>query len=99
MYLWLRRWDNGGNVDEIKKTGRPRRTSRTQDVNIIVQFRESPFLQTRNVAIANNISLSTIRRRLHESGIHCRKPARKLKLPARHKLQRLQFAERYLHFP
>lgn len=98
MYLWIRRWDNEGNVDEIKKTGRPRRTSRTQDVNIIRQFRETPFLQTRNVAIANNISLTTVRRRLHEAGIHCRKPARKLKLTARHKLQRLQFAERYLNF-
>lgn len=98
VYLWLRRWDDDGHIREFKKTGRPRKTSRQQDQTIINAFRNNGFSRTDVIAINNNLSLNTVRRRLHEAGIHHRVPAKKLMLTARHKLQRLKFAQRFLNY-
>lgn len=98
VYLWLRRFENEGNVLEKKKSGRPKLTTQQQDDELLREVRGNGFTPTQALALKHNVSTSTIRRRLHKAGLHHRVPARKPKLTPRHRMERLLFAERYLNY-
>lgn len=77
--------------------GRPRSTTRRQDMAIINKAHEERFINTTQFANVYQVSSSTIRRRLKEGGLQNRVPARKPALTDRHKTDRLQFAATYLN--
>lgn len=72
--------------------GRPRSTTRLQDVNILEKARNERFINTTQFSGEFNVSSSTIRRRLKGGGLQNRVPARKPALTQRHMDERLQFA-------
>lgn len=78
--------------------GRPKKTSVTQDQQLIENVRYCRFVNTSIYAAQYNVSAHTIRRRLHEAGLHHRVPAKKLQLTERHKVMRLNFARQYLDY-
>lgn len=68
-----------------------------QDSAIVGTARQDRFIKTSELAVANEVSQSTIRRRLYEAGLKHRVPAKKPGLTPRHKQLRLQFALQYLN--
>ena len=79
--------------------GRKRVTTAVQDRQISLIARRNPLLSS--TAIKNelarlegvNVSRKTIARRLHDRGLHLRRPLRVPKLNLQHKITRLQWAE------
>lgn len=97
VYLWIRRWNEEGTLADHNRTGRRRLTDADQDRMLRNASVASPFSNA--VAITQEcglpISARTVRRRLHEQGLHHRTPAVKEKLTERHRELRLQFARDY----
>lgn len=58
----------------------------------------NPFRSTRETALTYGVSMQTVRTHLHEAGIHCRRPARKILMSDAHRRERVRFAEEYQHF-
>ena len=85
----------------MKNTGRPRVTAIDDDLNISLQAIENPRLTRAQIKdkCELNCGLSTIGKRLNESGLFCRVARIKEHLSAGHKARRLQFAENHLNFP
>lgn len=98
MYLWLKRWEDNGDVVSFKSSGRPRKTSAAQDRQIVNSVVSNGFVRIQDISSSHCVSTSTIRRRLRTAGLRHRVPARKPLLSARHKEQRLQFAREYLNY-
>lgn len=98
VYLWLERWQFEGNLNCHVTTGRPRCTNVNQDRLIVERARADRFVNTTQIAAQIQISNSTVRRRLNESGLKHRIPAKKPFLTQRHKDIRLAFAARYLNY-
>ncbi|KAK3885555.1 hypothetical protein Pcinc_008351 [Petrolisthes cinctipes] len=100
VYLWLRRWNEEGKLEDHKRTGRRRVTDANQDRMLRNAAEASPF--STSVALTQEsglpISARTVRRRLHEQGIHHRTPAVKEKLTERHRKIRLQFASDHVAY-
>lgn len=97
VYLWIRRWQEEGTLADRRRQGRPRETTDDQDEAIKEAAERNSF--TNAVAVAQDLNLPvserTVRRRLHEQGIHHRRPAVKEKLTERHRELRLQFARNH----
>lgn len=97
VYKWLQRWDEEECLDDHPKSGRPRETTPAQNEAIREGAAADPF--TNAVAIREQLQLEvtprTVRKRLHEAGIHYRTPAVKEKLSVRHREHRLRFAQLY----
>lgn len=72
----------------------PRRTTRAQDRQIVTSAEAQPHTNAVAIRDALNLDVSewTVRKRLHEAGVHHRIPARKEKLTDRQREGRLQFA-------
>ena len=70
-------------------------TSQAKDALIVATARATPL--TNAVAIRDHLHLEvsarTIRRRLHEEGLHHRTPAKKERLTDEHRARRLAFAQ------
>ncbi|KAH9631864.1 hypothetical protein HF086_014336 [Spodoptera exigua] len=98
VYLWLKRWEDNGDVVSFKSSGRPRITSAAQDRQIVNRVVSNGFVRIQDISSSYRVSSSTIRRRLRTAGMRHRVPARKPLLTARHKQQRLQFAREYLNY-
>ncbi|KAL4715876.1 hypothetical protein ACJJTC_014608 [Scirpophaga incertulas] len=98
VYLWYQRYQQEGTIQKHLSSGRPRKTSLDEDRRLIDEVQERPFTSTSTLANAYSVSATTVRRRLHESGLHNRIPARKPLLTPRHKQQRLNFARTYLDY-
>lgn len=94
----MERWQQSGSLSNHVSFGRPRATTRNQDMAILDKARSERFINTTNFSSTFEISSSTIRRRLKEGGLQNRIPARKPTLTPRHKMQRLQFAANYLNY-
>ena len=81
------------------RTGRPRVTSGRQDRQIVRQHVQEPFQSARDTARATlgthrrPISADTVRRRLQERDLVCRRPARGPRLSPQHRQNRLQWAQ------
>lgn len=96
--LWLERYDTSGSLKDLPRSGRPRVTNAAENERIVRDIAEHPF--TNAVAVRSrlqlDVSVRTVRRRLHESGLHHRVPAVKERLEDRHREGRLRFAQQYV---
>ncbi|KAG0430316.1 hypothetical protein HPB47_022805 [Ixodes persulcatus] len=84
-----------GRIADLPRGGRERATSTEEDKLIVAACVVDPFLSAREIRDElelENVSVSTIRRRLHEAGIHSRIVAQKTLLDDRHRKQRMEFA-------
>jgi len=101
---WITRFNNTLSVTALPRPGGPRKTSRDQDIDIVADIK----VRTNNnqfktaVDILNNsgleVTAQTIRNRLRENGIRNFMAARKERVTAQHKQQRLAFAQQYRNF-
>lgn len=96
--LWVKRWEEEGNLNNRPKGRPPRKTTAEQDRRIVEAAENSPMKNA--VALREelqlDVSAETVRRRLHAEGIHHRTPATKQLLTARHREGRLRFAEAHV---
>ena len=71
---WLHRFEESGDLSDMPRAGRPRQTSAADDGRILADVHDHPF--TNAVATSERLRLGvsarTVRRRLHERGIHHR---------------------------
>lgn len=99
VYLWTRRWEEEGNLNDRRKTGRPRKTTAEQDGLIREAAQTNPF--TTAVTITQNLNIPISSRttfwQLNGQGIRHRTPAIKEALTDRHREGRLQFAREYVN--
>jgi transposase len=98
VYLWKQRWSEEGDITKHVSFGRPKKTTLQQDQQLIEDVRYRRFVNTSTYAAQLNVSSHTIRRRLHDAGLHHRVPAKKPLLTDRHKTMRFNFAQRYLDY-
>ena len=98
--LWVRFQAYGG-VQDNARSGRPRVTTAHQDRLIHRHHLRQPFTpatETARNTIGRHgapISGETVRRRLTEHRLFCCRPPRRPILTARHRLQRLQWAQQH----
>lgn len=96
--LWVKRWEEEGNLNNRPKGRPPRKTTAEQDRRIVEAAENGPMKNA--VALREelqlDVSAETVRRRLHAEGIHHRTPATKQLLTARHREGRLRFAEAHV---
>ncbi|KAG7163712.1 Transposable element Tcb2 transposase-like 10 [Homarus americanus] len=102
----IQRWEETGNLTYLARRPRSRVTTTQEDECIRQAAEENPF--TNAVAIRDelqlNVSNETVRRRLHEAGMHHRSgmvmnnqvPASKERLTDQHRAARLAFARQYI---
>jgi len=95
------KFKNCGSYSDCKRSGRPRKTTRRDDILIKRCVVKSPACSAKTIRAelgetGSRISRRTISRRLTgEFGLKSRKPARKPRLASAMKLKRLQFAKKY----
>ncbi|KAL7634885.1 UNVERIFIED_CONTAM: hypothetical protein RMT77_015262 [Armadillidium vulgare] len=95
---WIKRNEEEGDLRDRSRSGGPRCTTSNEDSKIIENAGRDPFTNAREIQrqLQMNCSDETIRRRLHEAGIHHRVSAVKHKLTDEHKAARLAFANQYI---
>ena len=92
------RFNLTGTVQERRRSGRPRVTSRREDRYVITTALRDRFVSAPRVRVMlqaatnNNVSVGTIRNRLHEGNIHSRRPAVRPRLTQAHRARRLAWA-------
>lgn len=90
-----------GKLENQPKTGRPKRLNGTEIRSIVRCVRQNPtesavkIAETMSESSNNKISASTIRRALHENGIHGRVPRKKPYISHVNQKKRLIFAKKY----
>lgn len=92
----INRWQVEGRdlTDRRKFNRRGRITTAEQDVSLVRQVDENPFLPVSNSVnlLGLQISENTARRRLHEADVHCHRATRKIPLTDQHRDNRVAFA-------
>lgn len=96
---WLKTFEETGDVMEIPKSGRKRKTSESEDKKILKASTLSPQASSSQLSRALEargvkVSKWTIQRRLHEADFVCASPLLKPLLTERHRMCRLAFARR-----
>lgn len=92
-------------VQNRHRSGRPRVTNDQQNRFIRISIRRNPSMSIPTLqrefrhATGARISLATIRRRIFESGLRCRRPIRVPQLQHRHRLHRLQWSQEHIQLP
>lgn len=96
---WWRRWEAEGNLRDRPRSGAPRLTTPDDNRRIIEEATAHPLTDAVSIRDRLHLQVSgeTVRRRLREGGLRHRIPATKEKLTARHRLDRLRFAETYVN--
>lgn len=94
-------YKNRETVKSIKKSGRPRKTSKKLEQRIKWISQQNP--KKSSAAILKelgdvNISYKTVQRRLIEVGLFSRRSAKKPMISSRNRKARLNFAKKYLHW-
>lgn len=91
------KYEEEGSVKDRRKTGRPRKTTRFEDEQILNVHLNDRFRTPKQTVneMETRLSVWTVRRRLREQGMMARKPARKPKLTQAHKDARLQWANHH----
>ncbi|XP_055374437.1 uncharacterized protein LOC129607452 [Condylostylus longicornis] len=95
------KYKNFNEIDNFKKSGRPKRLSDKEIRQIVREVKNNPSVSA--VKISKNItqtsekpvSASTIRRALRENGLHGRSPRRKPYISKINQQKRLEFAKKY----
>ncbi|XP_063898874.1 uncharacterized protein LOC110380710 [Helicoverpa armigera] len=77
IYLWLRRWEEGGTLEGHRRHMYPRATTAEDDEAIVAAHSADPSLSTRVSSKSYKISMDTVRRRLKEAAKKRSRPARK----------------------
>lgn len=101
----IKKHQRTGTVNDLPKTGRPRKTSKRVDKLIVKQFDEMPFSTARDVEKyinennLANISSQTVRRRSKEAQIRCFSARRKPLLSKINIEKRLFFAKKFVNKP
>lgn len=82
----------------LEKRPRSRVTTREEDQRIIQAAENNPFTNARSIReeLSLEVSDDTVRRRLHQAGIHHRVSAKKEYLTDAHRAARLAFAQQYV---
>lgn len=84
-----------GRICDAPRASVGRKTTATEDQLIVGAASENPFLSAREIRDevgVGNVSVSTIRRRLHEAGLKNQIAVQKTLLEQRHRDQRMEFA-------
>lgn len=95
----VNKWKNSDNIEDHRiNNQRPRLTDPQIDQNMVELITDNPFAPCSQIKnqLELDISLPTIRRRLHEYNLFSHKPACKIAFFPRHREARLNFAQRYL---
>jgi transposase len=101
--LWLK-FQQTGSVEDRPRQSRGRVTSRRQDTNIRVQHLRNRFRQatkTASTTIGTHgrpVCAETVRRRLKDHGIRCRRPYGGIVLTPRHRQARLRWARAHVRW-
>nr|XP_049704198.1 uncharacterized protein LOC110380710 isoform X1 [Helicoverpa armigera] len=82
IYLWLRRWEEGGTLEGHRRHMYPRATTAEDDEAIVAAHSADPSLSTRVSSKSYKISMDTVRRRLKEAAKKRSRPARKISTKA-----------------
>lgn len=98
VYLWIQRWEAEGNIVDKNRPGASRKTNQATDAAILDEAKNNPITNAVHIrdVLQLEISARTVRRRLHENGIHHRTPACKEILTEDHRQRRLNFARQYV---
>jgi transposase len=95
---WLKRYRETGDVQDVERTGRPRKTSPKEDA-IIIKVTDQNDEESSKVIAKKlkrkkvNVSDRTVRRRLNEAGLRSLAPTIKPLLTDRHRKGRLEWAK------
>lgn len=104
VYSIKKRFQERGHLDNMSKSGRPKKTSIRQDRKIrrlsVADPRRSAVNIHKNLNQTNdlNISVRTVRRRLESFGLHGRHGVKKPLITKKNKIARLKFAREHLHW-
>ena len=94
----LARYEETKDVSDARRSGRPRSTDEATDINIAVTARVEPFLMAPSIKRKldlEDVSVSTVKRRLVEAGLPGRVSRHTFQLTDEHKHKRMSFAEGY----
>ena len=98
------RWQATVRVQDRPRSGRPRKTTRREDRYITRQATMARTSTARRIrgqlraATQTNVSVSTIKNRLHEVHLHARRPVKRPKLTRAHRRARLAWCRRHVRW-
>jgi transposase/uncharacterized coiled-coil protein SlyX len=94
---WLLHHEKTGNVDDLRRSGRKRKTTAEEDERIEQEAKTTKFTTPRRIKrkLGLDVSSRTIDRRLQEVGLFGRVARHKKKFSAEEKRKRLSFAQGY----
>ncbi len=94
---WIEHYQQHGNVDDLPRSGRKRKTTAEQDASIVQEAKRKKFTTPRRIKrkLGLDVSSRTIDRRLIEVGLFGRVARHKKKFTEEEIRKRLAFAEGY----
>uniref|UniRef100_A0A667WJH9 Transposase Tc1-like domain-containing protein n=1 Tax=Myripristis murdjan TaxID=586833 RepID=A0A667WJH9_9TELE len=92
------RYKETGRVTERHRSGRPLATSHTDDRFIVNSALRNRMMNATQLQARTQVSLQTIRNRLHQHGLRARRPARVPDHTTRHRCHRLAWAREHLRW-
>jgi uncharacterized coiled-coil protein SlyX len=97
VHHWINHYEQYQNVDDIRRSGRKRKTTHEIDEQIEQEARETKFTTPRRIKrkLGLDVSIDTIDRRLKEVGLFGRVARHKKKFNAEDIRKRLSFAQGY----
>lgn len=97
--LIIKRYTERGTTVRPVRSGRPRSTTRREDILITRQCQSNPFLSATKIKaeLGLHIRSRTIQRRLVAKGLYSRRPAKKPLLTKKQQINRLNFAREHLN--
>ncbi len=97
MRHWLEHYKEHGNVDDLRRSGRKRKTTTEQDAAIVQEAKSTKFTTPRSIKrkLGLDVSEDTIDRRLLQAGLPGRIARHVFQLSDEHMRQRLSFAHGY----
>lgn len=94
----IKAYRDEGRIDDAPRGRPPSCTALNEDLLIVAAAVDDPFMSASEIRklLNLNISVSTIRRRLWDAGLHCRIAAEKPRLYESHRRHRLLFAQEHV---
>lgn len=94
---WWHRYSTENTFETKHRSGRPKKTSRAEDEEIIQEIEQNPFSNATLISRRFNVCPNTIASRFKEKGIKCYVSAKQTKLSDEHRLNRIAFCENMLN--
>ncbi len=97
---WIYRYETTGNVKDKPRSGRPRKTTRDEDIDIVAASKADHFRTAVEILKSSqfDITVWTVRNRLNENNLNACIAAQAERLNELHKINRLNFANLYMNF-